>query len=168
MLTTTLRLSLVLAIAAVLTLAGVSRPRVADAQATTTTSNETFPFTGTFEVPCANGGAGELVEVTGEIHFLTHSTLNDNHGTSKIHSNRVLMTGVGQTTGDLYRFVGASDGTFISQSDGTLTEVTSAGTTHLVASGPDNNFLGRQLFHFTFNHNGELTSFRFEFTSDCN
>jgi hypothetical protein len=161
-----LRLSLALAFAAALTLTGLSRPRVADAQADTTTINQTIPIIYNTFVPCANGGAGEFVELTGEMHMVIHATSNDNHGTSNIHSSFVRLTGVGLTTGDTYRGVGASGTSFTFQSDGDTSALTSTSNTLFVGPGPDNNLVLRQVFHFTI-VDGEMTSFQNNATFDC-
>lgn len=166
MLTTTSRLSLVLALAAALTLTGLSRPRVADAQASTTTINQTIPILFNPFVPCANGGAGEVVELTGEMHMIIHITSNDNHVTTSIHQSFVRLTGVGLTTGDTYRSVGAWGTNFTSQSDGDTSVVTGASNILVVGRGPDNDLVFRQVFHLTV-ANGEITSSHNNFTVDC-
>lgn len=167
MLTTTLRLSLVLAFAAVLTLAGLSRPRVADAQATTTTTNVTNQINATFPIPCANGGAGELVSLTGDIHALFHFTSNGNHTTVKTHSQPQGVRGVGLTTGDVYHGIGVSQTTSAFQSDGATTTGTVISIFGLIGPGTGNNFLVHNVLHTTFNNNGELTSSHFTSSADC-
>ena len=167
MLTNAFRLSLVLAFAALLTLAGLSRPRVADAQATTTTTNVTIPINATFFVPCANDGAGESIQVTGDIHALFHFTSNDNHTTIKSHSQPQGVIGVGLTTGDTYHGTGVSQSTTTFQSDGATNEATVIVNSRFIGPGPGNNLQVHNVLHATFNNNGELTSSHFTTSIDC-
>lgn len=167
MLTTTFRLSLVLAFAAVLALVGLSRPRVADAQATTTTTHVLFPFTPALPVPCANGGAGELVQFSGEVLVMNHVTTNDNHTTIRSHVQPQGITGVGLTTGDTYHINGGRRDISTSQTDGGGSTLMLHSITRLVGPGPGNNLLLHNIFHMTFNNNGELTSSQASFSSDC-
>ncbi|HET9280294.1 MAG TPA: hypothetical protein VFN95_19000 [Flavitalea sp.] len=66
------------------------------------------PFEETFFVPCANGGAGENVTLTGTTNFVYQMTWTD-HGFKLVyHANSRGITGVGLTSGET--FVG-SEGT---------------------------------------------------------
>ncbi|HEX8500934.1 MAG TPA: hypothetical protein VF659_10120 [Pyrinomonadaceae bacterium] len=163
MLTITLRPSLTLALAAALTLAGLSRPRAAEAQATTTTTNVTNQINATFFSPCA----GEVITVTGDIHTLFHFTSNGNHTTVKTHSQPQGVIAVGQTTGDVYHGTGVSQSTSTFQSDGATTEFTVIVNVGFVGPGPGNNMLVHNVLHNTFNNNGELTSSQSNFNADC-
>ncbi len=167
MLTTTFRLSLVLAFAAALTFAGLSQPRVADAQATTNTNNVQTPFAVTLFVPCVNGGAGEFVAFTGEIHSLSHGTVNDNRLIFRQNNHPQGVSGVGLTTGDKFHLLGATQGTSTFQLDGAPSQGTFINTARFVGQGPDDNFLFLQHFHTTINSNGEITSFFETATAEC-
>lgn len=167
MLTNTLRLSLALAFAAALTLAGLTRPRAADAQAANTMTNVTTPVDTILASPCANGGAGELLHITGRVHTLIHSTVNDNHTTVTFHSQAEDVTAVGLTTGDVYRSGGVVRQTDSFQSDGATSETTIIMDVLFLGPGPDNNLVSHSVFHLTFNDNGELTSSHFDFSSEC-
>ena len=66
------------------------------------------PFEETLFVPCANGGAGENVTLTGTTNFVYQMTWTD-HGFKLVyHANSRGITGVGLTSGET--FVG-SEGT---------------------------------------------------------
>ena len=75
--------------------------------ATTVTSSTTVSLNSTDFVPCANGGAGELIDITGQAHVVVHSTTSSN-GTMirKFHSQLQGVSGTGQVTGDIYRVTG--------------------------------------------------------------
>lgn len=76
------------------------------------TYNDSDPFDMLAFVPCADSGSGETVELTGNIHTLITYTINNNNISWKSHSNPQDVTGIGQTTGDVYK------GTGVTQSSG--------------------------------------------------
>ena len=70
------------------------------AAATSFTVSTETPFSDSGPVPCANGGAGEQVDLSGSLHELFHVTVDDSgavHVTS--HDNPQGINGVGETTG---------------------------------------------------------------------
>ena len=76
-------------------------PAASFAQAITITTNDFVPFAQVVFVPCANGGAGEVVLISGTLHIQQHITINDNRANVKIHFQPQGATGVGLTTGDI-------------------------------------------------------------------
>src|SRR5262245_57664340 len=86
----------------------VSMAGAALAQALTITINDFVPFALVAFVPCANGGAGELVLVQGTLHLQDHITINDNRANIKTHAQPQGADGVGLTTGDTYNAVGVT------------------------------------------------------------
>jgi hypothetical protein len=125
--------------------------------ATTTTSNIMVPISDAGDVPCANGGAGEEVLITGTLHILSHTT-TDNRGGShtKFHFQPQGITGVGQSTGDTYRATGVSQGT--TNVVGLPSTDTYVNIFQMIGPGPGNNFMVHEVFHTTINANGEVTS----------
>lgn len=137
----------------------------AGAQATTVTTNEQIPFAIVVFVPCANDGAGELVELTGTLHVLTHVTIDDQGGLHvKQHSQPQGISGVGLTTGDTYRGTGVTQTEFNATA---ATEQTSINNFRIIGQGPDNNFLVHSTFHVTVNANGEVTTVVDNFSTEC-
>jgi hypothetical protein len=63
----------------------------------------TIPWTQVGFVSCANGGAGERVQLTGEYHWFINFTGNEKWQVDVI-GERFKLTGVGEVTGDAYRF----------------------------------------------------------------
>ncbi len=57
-------------------------------------------FSKTIFVPCANGGAGENVVLSGEIHFVYQMTWTDHGFTMVYHDNLIGVTGVGAISGE--------------------------------------------------------------------
>lgn len=127
------------------------------AQATTIHENVTIPINHVTINPCT----GEEIALSGDAHFVLHFTFDESgggHGSG--HTNLQGVSGVGLTSGDVYRLVAVSGGTsnFIAPTENGTVTITSVSNTRIVGPGPDNNFLGRFIFHATVNANGELTT----------
>jgi hypothetical protein len=142
---------LLVALGAVLLLASPAR-----GAAETFSDNQRVPleFFDVF-VPCAAGGAGEVVSLEGTLHIASHVTLDGAggfHGT--FHANPQGVTGVGQTTGDVYRGTGVSRSGFSGKVGEVLTVVDNF---RIIGPGPGNNLLVHGVFHLTVNANGTLT-----------
>src|SRR3989442_10493065 len=77
-------------------------PNFASAGAITSTTNLEVPLAISVLVPCANGGAGEVVDVSGTLHVLLHFTLSDSgRVTLKEHFQPQGASGVGGTDHNL-------------------------------------------------------------------
>jgi hypothetical protein len=75
--------------------------------ATTFKDNVKIDFFFTPFVPCADGGAGELVELSGPLHMLFHVTEDANGGIHvKSHVQPQGISGVGMSTGTKYQGTG--------------------------------------------------------------
>jgi hypothetical protein len=127
------------------------------AKASTFTSNVSLPIDLIFFVPCAAGGAGEEVHVTGQIHELFHVTLDGRGGFHlELHQNARGVRGTGLTTGDKYQVTGM----FHTSNNGKVGyEETLANNLHFIGKGSGSNFLLHQTFHITVNANGAVTAF---------
>jgi hypothetical protein len=124
------------------------------AQATSVTTNEQVPVTVFAFVPCANGGAGELVLLEGTLHVLTHVTIDDQgglHVTQHFQPQGVSGTGVTQ-----------------SQFNATAGfEQTDINNFRVIGQGPDNNLLVHSTFHVTVTPNGDVTTVVDNFSVEC-
>ena len=133
--------------------------------ATPQTQNSVFPIDLAIFIPCANGGAGEDVVLSGNLHDLFHVT-EDGHGGVhvKAHDSPQGISGIGQATGAKYQGTGVTQSEFnlkVGQQD---TEINNF---RIIGQGPGNNFLVHDNFHLTVNANGVVTSFHDHFTADC-
>ena len=117
-------------------------------------------------VPCANGGAGEDVFVSGDIHIVVHVTLDGNGGAhfDEIH-NPQGVSGTGLTTGAMYRGVGGSplDASNVRVGE----EHTSVLNIMLIGQGPGNNLILHEKFHVTILADGTVTSFHDNVSVEC-
>src|SRR5262245_17491989 len=120
--------------------------------------NEQVPFAQIVFVPCANGGAGELVLISGTLHILTSVTINDNNASIKSHFQPQGATGVGLTTGDKYNANGVTQETDTLSLQNGKAEFTFINNFRIVGQGPDNNLEVKQTIHQTVNANGDVTS----------
>jgi hypothetical protein len=129
----------------------------AQAKATTVTTNFTQPLDLFVFVPCAANGAGEFVHLSGPLHILFTTVIDDQGGFhSKFQNQPQGISGTGLTTGDKYQATGETSGTF----NGKVGfEQTFENNFKIVGQGPGNNFMIHETFHITVNPNGTLTVF---------
>jgi hypothetical protein len=117
-------------------------------------------------VECAAGGAGEWVVFTGKLHDMYRVTLDENGGFHMIYLSQPMgVSGVGETTGDVYRGTGA----LVEQQNYGLVGETSTWVWryHLIGPGKGNNLYMDETFHFTVNANGELTAEVTNWSAEC-
>ena len=148
-----------------LTLILVSGASSALAKAITFTDNVQIPFDLIVFVPCAAGGAGEDVALSGTLHVLFHTTIDNSGGFhTKFHFQPQGISGMGLTTGDKYQATGETQGT----DNGKVGfESTFVNNFKIIGQGPGNNFLVHENFHITVNANGEVTASVDNFSVEC-
>jgi len=129
------------------------------AEATTTKLNIQVNFVSEQPVPCANDGAGEIVDVDGPVRLVIRSTTSDSGVVQMfLHGNPQGLTGVGQTTGDVYHGVGSSQDIITMTPSGSPQTFTSINNFMFVGPGTGNNFIVHTIIHLTVNANGEITA----------
>jgi len=134
------------------------------APATSFTVNSFFPIDLTVFVPCANGGLGEDVELSGTLHDLISVTINDNSLHVKTHDQPQGISGTGLVTGDKYQATGVTQEEF-NTSFGL--QDTFVNNFRIIGQGNGNNFLVHENFHITINANGTVTALHDNFSIDC-
>ena len=126
--------------------------------ALTETTNLRIPLDLVVFVPCAAGGAGELVALSGTLHVLTHVTESPTGNLHlKAHFQPQGVSGVGLTTGDKYQGTGVTQRQTNINGPLPFTD-TFINNFRIIGQGPDNNFTVHQTIHFTVNANGEVTA----------
>lgn len=116
--------------------------------------NEFRPFNVVQFNPCALGGAGELIQVDGQVHVVFFEKYNGNgHSTQKSQINVVNTTATGVTSGIEYRVVGVGKGqsTVKPNDDGTFTLVNQM---IYIGPGREPNMVTHDTFHVTVNQGG--------------
>src|SRR5262249_43600867 len=132
----------------------------------TTITNTRTPIDFIQLVPCAAGGAGELVHVTGDLHLVTRVTINGNHVGVTEHDN-FQGVGTGLTTGDTYQGGSAATDTSNDNLNNGQFELTFADSFHLNGQGSASNLTIHVVEHFTMNANGDVTVQFINSTLDC-
>ena len=124
------------------------------------TTNESFPIAVVAFVPCAAGGAGEEVVVSGTAHVVIEETIVSSGGTHFfLHVNYQGLTGVGES-GTVYRGIGTESESFHNFEPfvGAPYGLTTTRNLQFLGRGPNNNFIVHGVSHVTINANDEVTS----------
>jgi len=135
----------VLALLALATVGLVVGASVAQAEVTTN-DRQSLAFAGF--VPCANGGEGEILAGTVEVHNLGVSTANGNNDRSQLQF-QAHGSMVGAITGDAYRVAGMTKSTSHENAESGQYNLTYVNNFRLVGPGPDNNLLVHEIAHVT-------------------
>src|ERR1044072_4858912 len=150
--------SRILGLTLAITLVALTLAGPAFAQAPAITTNDFVPFAQINLVPCANGGAGELVLIQGTLHIQQHITINNNRATIKPHFQPQGAGGTGLTTGDSYNAVGVTQEVDTLPLVGGAAEFTFINNFRLIGAGPGNNPQVKQTIHTTINATGNVPS----------
>jgi hypothetical protein len=118
-------------------------------------------------IPCAAGGAGELVDLSGPLHTLITFTINGHNVSGKTHFQPQGLSGTGETTGDKYQATGVTQESFKGSFQNGQFSDTFVNNFRIIGQGPGNNFLVHETLHITVNANGTVTVFHDNFSIDC-
>ena len=149
--TKTSRIGLSLLLLALLFASGAMPAR---AEAITNVQNRVHvPVSFGIRVACAADGMGEMVNFTGNFHYLGIFT-GSSGGPLQYQFTTLTqdISGVGQVTGDSYVYSGAV------RESGVLAQgetMTSQYNFRVIGQGSGNNFMGHTLAHYTINANGD-------------
>src|SRR5438309_357223 len=135
--------SLIISAFAALLLTGIP------AQAAVVT-NTSIPITNLVVfVPCAAGGAGEFIQLSGFLHVQSSVTADKNGGIHfSEHFNPQGVSGAGLTTGDRYSGTGVTRDDFSATSSGVV-QVSFVNRFDMIGQGPGNNFSLHETGHVT-------------------
>lgn len=130
---------------------------IATQSADVTTTNVRRPIHQSVVVPCANGGHGEVVVLSGILHMVTRVTVTANNAHVMFSNNPQGVTGVGAVTGDIYRATGDTrQGENVT--NGFFPEnLTFVNNFHIIGGGAAVNLLVHQTSHITVNANRTIT-----------
>jgi len=135
-------------ILALLTLATVGMVASVTAAQAEVTSNEQVSLAFAGFVPCANGGAGEILSGTIDVHNLITSTVDGNN-VSEQFQFQPHGSMVGAITGDTYRVTGVTKGTSTESLQNGQYTLTYVNNFQLIGPGPGNNLLVHEIAHMT-------------------
>lgn len=152
--------------------ADASTPTVEEATEANASSNSSsgniihaVPFESTLFVPCANGGAGEDVTLTGFTNFIYQMTWTDQNFTLVYHDNVHKVTGIGASSGETFVASGGTNGTVM----GSWANSQWTGTTiqQLRVVGQNSSFFVTYKYHITITSDGNVIVNSKEETADC-
>jgi len=130
--------------------------------------NESPQITLSVFVPCAAGGAGEIVDLSGPLHILFTFTINGNNVSGRFQFQPQGISGTGETTGLTYHATGLQASNFTQSLQNGQLNVTSINRFDIIGQGPNNNFTVHETLHFTCNADGTNTVFFDNFSIECN
>jgi len=125
------------------------------------------PYASTLFIPCANGGAGEDVSLTGTVKIVRQETYNNQRFTSTLHVHTEGITGVGLSTGDIFTAIGASQ----SAVTGTIEyggPYSATYTQQMRFARQGISFVVKYKFHVTITSDGEISTRIDEEKVECN
>lgn len=129
--------------------------------------NDTTDINLTVFVPCAAGGAGELVDLSGPLHTLVSATVNNNKASGYFHFQPQGITGTGETTGLKYQAVGLTQQSFSGSLQNGQLALTFVNNFYIIGQGPGNNFQVHETLHITINADGSVTVSHDNFSATC-
>jgi len=118
-------------------------------------------------VPCAAGGAGEIVDLAGPLHTLVSFTINGNSVSGYSHFQPQGIVGVGETTGEKYQATGVTQESFKTAFFNGQANLTYVNNFRIIGQASGNNYLVHETLHLTFNANGTLTVSHDNFSATC-
>ena len=118
-------------------------------------------------VPCAAGGAGEVVDLSGPLHTLISATVNGNNVSGYFHFQPQGISGTGETTGAKYQATGVTLQSFKASLQNGQANLTFVNNFRIIGQGPGNNYLVHETMHLTINADGTLTVLFDNLSIDC-
>jgi hypothetical protein len=118
-------------------------------------------------VPCAAGGAGEMVDLSGPLHTLITLTINGDNFSEVMHFQPQGISGTGETTGAKYQATGVTEETTTGSFQNGHFNQTFVNRFDIIGQGPGNNFTIHETAHITINANGTVTVFFDNFGVEC-
>jgi len=118
-------------------------------------------------IPCANGGVGEVVELSGTLHTLITAKINGNNISGKFHFQPQGLSGTGETTGAKYQGTGVTQQTFTSSLRNGQANLNFVNNFRMIGQDSGNNLLVHENLHFTIDADGTMTVFHDNFSIGC-
>ncbi|HJS56055.1 MAG TPA: hypothetical protein VJ765_16000 [Chitinophagaceae bacterium] len=123
------------------------------------------PFETTVFVPCANGGAGENVKLTGFTNFIYGTTWTDHGFTVLYHDNVHQVKGVGLTSGESFVASGGTNGTALGVWYSSQWVATTMRQMNII--GQNTRFTVSYKYHIAVTADGNISVSSTEQTADC-
>ena len=124
------------------------------------------PFETTVFVPCANGGAGENVVLTGFTNFIYQTHWTDHGFTLVYHDNVHQVTGTGVSSGESFVASGGTNGVVMGSWVNSQWIGTTIGQMRLISG--NTSFVITYKYHVTVTQDGSVVVESEELTTECN
>jgi len=131
-----------------------------------TTNDKSDVFLSVF-VPCAVGGAGETIDISGPLHVLISLTTNGNNFSGYYQFQPQGLSGIGKTTGAKYSGTGVTRQSFKGSLQNGQANFTFVNNFKIIGQGPGNNYSVHESLHFSINTDGTPIVFHDNFSIDC-
>ncbi len=118
-------------------------------------------------VPCAAGGNGEVVDLSGRLHTVVTFTINNNNVIGHFHVQPQGVSGVGETTGLKYQGTGVTESSFKGVLQNGQANITFVNNFRIIGQGPGNDFLVHETLQIKINADGIATVTHDHFMTDC-
>lgn len=118
-------------------------------------------------IPCAAGGTGEVVDLSGPLHTLVSFTINGNNVSGYFHFQPQGISGTGEMTGEKYQATGVTQESFKNSFQNGQANSTYVNNFRIIGQGSGNNFLVHETLHFTVSAKGAVTVFHDNFSVEC-
>ena len=144
-------------------------PAVSNASASTqgVSTNISVPIQLTVFIPCANGGSGDTITLSGNLHELISFTITANN----IHLNELVnpqgISGVSSLTGQKYQGTGETRQDANIANAGFPAEATFVNNFKIIGQSTGNNYLVHENAHITINANGTVTATQDNLSITC-
>jgi hypothetical protein len=135
--------------------------------AQTVTTNLRLPIDLPGFIPCANGGRGDLVTLSGNLHMLATVTTTSNNLHVKLLFNPQGISGVSAITGDKYQGTGASENDLNAANPAFPLTETTINNFRIIGQGAGNNVVLHEVAKFTINANDAVTVNNDKFSTTC-
>jgi len=129
--------------------------------------NDTTAISLSVFIPCAAGGAGEVVDLSSPLHTLISFTINSNNVSGYFHLQPQGISGIGESTGAKYHATGVTAESFKNSLQNGQANLTFVNNFRIIGQGPGNNYLVHETMHVKINADGTITVFHDNFSVDC-
>jgi hypothetical protein len=129
-------------------------------------TNYIVPFDNTFFVPCANGGAGEDVIISGFLNYTYEGTWSNDGFKIVYHDNAQHVTGTGVSSGE--SFVGSGNTNGIAIGSWVNDQWIGSTTGQLKLVSKNASFTVRYKYHMTVTRDGKVTIYSEALSEECN
>ena len=129
--------------------------------------NDTTEISLSVFIPCAAGGAGETVDLSGPLHTLVSSTVDGNNVGGYFHFQPQGISGIGESTGIKYHATGVTSESFKNSLQNGHANLTFVNNFRIIGQGPNDNYLVHETMHVTINADGTATVFHDNFSIEC-